>query len=334
MRVLFTFQPHDRLRRYLEDRLGDGCELIVPPDEDEDTLIGLMEGVEVVVGWRVSDRLVSAARDVLLWQHPGVGVTHIVDHLRPYPNITLANCHGNTYFTAQHAVAMLLTLTNAVHRHHAWMKEGRWRTRDEEAKSIPLRRRKVGLLGYGNVGRRVAQFLSGFEIEMRALKNRPLETDSSVPGVTCLYSSQGESIESFLRWCDILIISLPLTRHTEGIVGGAELGALGADGLLVNVGRGQLVVEEDLYNALRNGTIAGAAIDVWHREADPREFDDGGVRPFSFPFHRLENVVMSPHRAASPFDDLERWDDIVQNVRRAAAGRRDFLNVVDPDRGY
>lgn len=334
MRVLFTFRPHDRLMQYFADRLDDACELIVPTHEEEESLLDLVEGAEVVVGWRASDRLVAAARDVVLWQNPGVGVTHLIDHFRAHPHVTLANCHGNTYFTAQHAVAMLLTLTNAVHRHHAWMKEGRWRTRDEEAKSTPLRDRNIGLLGYGSVGRRVAKFLSGFDVEMTAFKSRPRSRDSSVAGVTCLYSSEGADLISYLASCDILIVTLPLTRETEGMVGERELQALGPGGLVVNVGRGQVIVEEDLFNALRDGTIAGAALDVWPREADPREFDDGGVRPFNLPFHQLDNVVMSPHRAASPFDDLGRWDDIIENVRRAAEGRTDFLNVVDLDRGY
>ena len=91
--------------------------------------------------------------------------------------------------------------------------------------------------------------------------------------------------------------------------------------------------EADLFIALKNGVIAGAAIDVWYNY-DPSPDIEGRRYPFSYPFHKLQNVVLSPHRAASPLNDLQRWDDVLDNIERAADGNRGFVNLVDLGKEY
>jgi len=86
--------------------------------------------------------------------------------------VTLVNGHGNSYFTAQHAVALLLSLTNKIIPHHNWMTSGKWRLGDNEAASIPLRRRNIGFLGYGAVNQKVHKFLLGFDLSFAALKRK------------------------------------------------------------------------------------------------------------------------------------------------------------------
>ena len=82
----------------------------------------------------------------------------------------LANGHGNTYFTGQHAVALLLALGNKIVPHHNWMAAGQWRKGDKDAASTPLRGRRVGLLGYGAINRKVHCFLAGFELDFAILR--------------------------------------------------------------------------------------------------------------------------------------------------------------------
>ena len=139
----------------------------------------------------------------------------------------------------------------------------------------------------------------------------------------------------FLREVDVLVVAVPLTAETDGMIGADQLLLLGDHGLLVNVARGAVVDERALYEALHSRTIAGAGLDVWY-EYRPDETSDGRKYPYDgqYPFHELDNVVLSPHRAASPFDDLRRWDEVIENVRRVADGREDLLNLVDLERGY
>ena len=112
-----------------------------------------------------------------------------------------------------------------------------------------------------------------------------------------------------------------------------ELELLGENGLVVNVGRGPVICETSLFSALKNDVIRGAAIDVWYDYKAPPD-EDNRRYPFHPPFHNLKNVIMSPHRAASPMNDLERWDDVMENIRRYAVGRSDFTHIVDLNEEY
>jgi phosphoglycerate dehydrogenase-like enzyme len=138
---------------------------------------------------------------------------------------------------------------------------------------------------------------------------------------------------TFLKGIEILIIAVPLTPITEGLIKLKELKILGPDALVVNVSRGPVIDEESLFKALQDKRIAGAAIDVWYNY-HPDPDGEGRKYPFSFPFHTLENVVLSPHRAASPFNDLDRWGEVLENIRRFASGNKKLINVVDLEKGY
>jgi phosphoglycerate dehydrogenase-like enzyme len=140
-------------------------------------------------------------------------------------------------------------------------------------------------------------------------------------------------IHEFLKEIDTLIVGVPQTPETIGLIGTKELELLGEGGLVVTVARGLVIEEEAFYNALAEKKIAGAGIDVWY-EYRPEEDDEGRKYPFSFPFHELDNVVLSPHRGASPMDDLKRWDEVVENITRFAKGQDEFINVVNLERGY
>ena len=94
-----------------------------------------------------------------------------------------------------------------------------------------------------------------------------------------------------------------------------------------------MINEEALYLSLKKKELTGAAIDVWY-DYKPEPDSKGRKYPTHFPFHLLDNVVLSPHRAASPFDDLKRWDEVIENIKRFCMGREDYLNIVDLKREY
>ncbi|MCD6327497.1 hypothetical protein J7M28_08090 [bacterium] len=334
--VLFIWQAPDRLREYLETGLKDLplVKLVFPSDIEEETLIRLAPKADIIIGWRPTKELLGAAKRLRLFINPGAGVQHLVELFRGLTSdrdIILVNGHGNSYFTAQQTVAILLALMNKVISHHNWMVQGHWRKGDKDAASIPLRDRKVGLLGYGAVNTKVHRFLAGFDVEFHALRNDWSKLTEAPPTPLVRYDTA--RFEDFLKAIDILIVSLPLTPATEGLIGKREFDLLGPDGLFVNTGRGAIVDENCLYDALNDNVIAGAALDVWYNYT-PVADEGGRTSPYNCPFHELDNVVLSPHRAASPFRDLKRWDEVIENISRLAAGRSDFLNVVDVEAGY
>ncbi|MBN2789704.1 MAG: hypothetical protein JXR69_05915 [Candidatus Delongbacteria bacterium] len=330
-KVYFMWEAGADLKDFLRSGLyGIETELYFKDELSESEIEDIIPEMDILVGWRPTDDLLSKAKRLSLFINPGAGVQHLkvfIDIFKEQ-NITVANGHGNAYFTAQHTVAILLSLMNKVNFHHNAMVDGKWRLGDSEAASIPLRDRNVGFLGYGHVNHNVHKFLSGFDIQFSVLK-RTEEKRYEYPSEITEY----RDLNKFLTDIDILITAVPLTEKTTGIIGQKELELLGKEGIIVNVGRGPVIEEKALYEALKEKQISAAAIDVWYDyQCEP---DEAGKRyPFNFPFNELENVLLSPHRAASPFSDLKRWSEVIENIKRFSAGRTDFKNIVNTDEGY
>ena len=335
-KVLFIWKPREELEKYLRKGLEsvENLTLLFPAEETEEVYLKHAPDANIVVGWRPTLEFLDSAENLKLFINPGVGVQH---HLEPFRElvktreVVLVNGHGNTYFTAQHVVALLLALMNKVVPHHNWMVEGFWRRGDSHGKSKPLRYRNVGLLGYGAVNQKVHRFLSGFNVKFHICRNSWEGKEENLP--TSAKKYERSQLIEFLKEVDTLIVAVPQTPDTLRMIGQEELELLGSDRLIVNIARGPVIDEEALYMVLSKKLIAGAAIDVWY-EYRPEPDDENRLYPFHHPFHELDNIVLSPHRGASPMDDLERWNEVIENIIRYAQGRTDFLNIVDLERGY
>ena len=131
-------------------------------------------------------------------------------------------------------------------------------------------------------------------------------------------------MDRLLRECDVAVVSAPLNQRTEGMIGAPQLQALGPDGVLINVGRGLLVQERALYDALAGGVIRAAAIDVWYRYPA----GDDVSAPGTMPFADLPNLLMTPHSSGVTRDTFSgRVDDVVTNIGRLQRGEP-LRNVV------
>ncbi|MCK5037776.1 MAG: hypothetical protein KAS16_01640 [Thermoplasmata archaeon] len=333
--VLFMTETRDELKEYLLKNTNNGSiDLIFPEDTSEENILKLARDADIIVGWRPSREMLDTAAGLKLFINPGVGVQNIIGLFKEVNEdreLILVNGHGNTYYTAQNTVAILLALLFKLVPHHNWMMEGRWRTGDEEGEATPLRHRRIGLLGYGHLNSKVHRFLANFEVDFSVLKRSWNRMEHDIP--TPINKFDDTQLHEFLKEIDILIIGLPQTTDTKALIGERELELLGPDGILINVSRGRIVDEEALFNALKDENIAGAGLDVWY-EYRPEPDAEERKYPYSFPFHELDNIVMSPHRCYSPFDSLERWDEVVENIKKVDAGRTDFINIVDLKRGY
>jgi len=336
--VLCIWQPSELLKQYLCNGLRDYPQVnfLIPEDTSNETFLRLVKehDPEIIMGWRPTKELLEAAKNLKLFINPGAGIQHLIPLFRELSKervITLVNGHGNSYFTAQHAVALLLALSNKIISHHNWMVQGLWRRGDTHATSIPIRDRKIGLLGYGAVNKKVHKLMSGFDVEFSILRREWSKQEETLPTSANKYTI--DELHQFLKEVDILIVAVPLTEKTEGLIGKDELKLLGKDGLLVNMGRGSVIDEESLFTTLAEKTIAGAAIDVWYNY-QPEPNSKGLKYPSSYPFHTLENVVLSPHRGASPMNDLRRWDEQIEIISQFARGENQYLNTVNISEGY
>jgi len=334
--VYFISNVSEQIQNYLIEKLKslDNVELIFRKDKSKKSLNKLVPKADILIGWRPSKKILLKATNLKLFINPGAGVQHLIELFRGINKIKkvfLINGHGNSYFVAQHTVALLLALMNKIIPHHEWMRQGRWRTGDEDAVSIPLRFRKVGLLGYGAINQKVHRFLSGFDIEFSILRKHWEKQENPSPKNVKRY--EFSQLNQFLTSIDILIIAIPVTSLTKKMIGRNELELLGSNGILVNVSRGEIIDEESLFYALKEKVIQGAAIDVWYNYS-PENDEEGKKYPFNFPFHSLDNIILSPHRGYSPFNDLLRWNEVIENITRMAQGRQDFLNVVNLEEEY
>ncbi|OLS23464.1 MAG: Formate dehydrogenase [Candidatus Heimdallarchaeota archaeon LC_2] len=335
-KVLFTFKVWDELAHYLRDNLAKytNLNLIMPADDDEDTILNLASQADVLFGWRPKIELLNKAEKMKLFIQPGTGAEHLVKVFKKYgrkSDVIITNGHGHAYEVAQHALGMLLALTNHIVGYHNQMVDGKWRIR--ESMSEGLKNKKIGFLGYGPINQFIHKFLSPFTSDFSILKRtRDIELEASLSSKIKFYTTKEK--HEFLQRLDVLIIAAPRTKKTENMIGEEELQMLGKNAYLLNVGRGPIINEKALYMALKKQVIKGAAIDVWYNY-QPQEIN-GKTYPYdsNHPFHELENIILSPHRAGSPFGDLSRWDENIQNLITLAEERNDFINVIDLQEEY
>jgi len=331
MKVLFIWEVDEKLKEHFKKRIGNqfDIELIFPENKEEETLINHANEVEVLVGWRPTQKLFDNISTLKYFINPGVGVQHLLPKFKQHfteHNIKLMNSHGNAFATAQHGVAMLLSLCNRLYWHQNWMAEGEWRIGDKRLKSVLLKNRQVGLMGYGHVGKHVHNMLQSFNCHFHIYKNKA----ATIENAKVYYNDQ---LESFLKSIDVLFITLPSTEKTKHIINEQNITLLQSNTLLVNIGRGDVIEESALYEALKNKQIDSAAIDVWYNYK-PEKDAAGKQYPYEQPFHKLDNVLLSPHRAASPFDDLGRWEDVIENIINIKTKKAVLKNIVDVEAGY
>lgn len=325
---------------YLKQGLGNlSVEFHLPetgsPEQQRQSLLDLAQQAHILIGWGSDLELLERAKDLKLFINPGTGITHHLDTFRELKksgsDVVLANGHGNSYAVAQHTVALLLALTNKVIPHHRKMAD--YLKAENPQRSVYMKNQTVGLLSYGAINSKVHRFLSGFDVQFAACR-RSWDDDENYP--TPIEKFDNSQLLEFFVHCDIVINALPHTRYTHDLVNMAAFERLGEHGLFVNVGRGATVVQADMYHALKNRVIAGAALEVWWRRGPKPDDPDVRHDPYeqAHPFHELDNVVMSPHRGADSGGNLDRWDEVIENIKRVHAGRSDYLNIVNLDLEY
>ena len=190
--------------------------------------------------------------------------------------ITVTNSPGaNANCVADHAMALMLAVLRDVPRFDAAARAGRWR---EGGTMRPAAHgKRIGILGLGGIGRRIARRCTGFDMEIRYHNRRPVED------VAWTYLP---TLEELCTWADIVVAALPGGLETRHMVDRAALNALGPTGFLVNVGRGSVVDTAALADALREGRLGGAGLDVIEGEPEvPASLRD------------LPNLVLTPHIA-------------------------------------
>jgi phosphoglycerate dehydrogenase-like enzyme len=251
------------------------------------------------------------------------------------PQIAVHNLHFNAVPVAEMAITLLLAAAKYIIPSDRALRASDWTPRFRQPDPGVLVHGKTALvLGYGAIGTRVARMCHGLGMRTRAVRRQvagvgepPVATDEG----TLLYAPA--ALSHLLPGADFVIVCLPLTPDTDGLLGAHELGLLPSHAILVNVSRAEIVDEAALYHALRDGTVYAAGLDVWY--ANPgSESASVGVAPSTYPFHELDNVVMSPHRAGHAHEvEQQRLGALADLLNHAARGQP-MPNRVDVRAGY
>lgn len=306
----------------LRARLGDAV-VLTAGDEITDAA-----DVGVLVAGRPGREHLEACTSLRAVVVPWAGIGAATGELlNDFPDVALHNLHHNAGPTAEHALALLLAAAKRVVPNDRRMRAHDWKDRGRDQPAVFLGGQRAVVLGMGAIGTRLAALLRGVGMEVVGVRSRatPGEVREGVRVV-------GADVwRNELNGARALLVCVPLTDATRGIIGAEELALLDPSAVVVNVARGAVIDEAALFEALRDGRLHGAGLDVWYRYPRP---DEERTPPSAHPFEALDSVVMTPHRAGST-DATERLRmAALAEVLGAFARGADPPNRVDPGRGY
>lgn len=281
-------------------------------------------GAEVYLGWGVPREVFAAAGGALRWAHSAsAGVGGVLYPEMVASPVVLTNSAGvHAEPIAETVLAMILHFARGFDFAVRAQAQGRWNKEPWDAVDAPVRElaeSTVGLVGLGGIARAVARRATA--LGMRVVATRR-SSSAGPPGVEIV---RGEgALDRLLSISHYLVVTVPRTAETEGMIGARELARLPEGAVLVNVSRGDVVDEDALVDALRDGRLRGAGLDVFRREP----------LPAGSPLWTLPNTLLLPHVSGTSHGFWRRETDlIVANLRRYLAGEP-LLNTVDKQAGY
>ncbi len=251
--------------------------------------------------------------------------------MRAFPHVGVHNLHHNAIVVVEMTLALLLAACKHIISPHEALRHNDWRPRYAPNPAMLLQGKTALLLGYGEIGSRLAKVLYALDMHILAIRKSISSLDRD--RFAMVYPTQ--SLHRVLPRANVLINTLPLTPQTKSMIGEKELFLLPRGAVVVNVGRGEVIDQYAFFQALKNNHLGAAAIDVWYNYPED-EPSRAHTTPAEFPFTELENVVLSPHRAGglhSQDTERLRMEHLAALLNHAAHGEP-LPNRVELSRGY
>ena len=325
MKVLVVYKG---LAQRIKEHLPDDIEVVYPETGTDKELVRLARDVEVIVSTRLSPVVAESAPKLKLLQKTGAGVDDMpFDALKEHTY--MANTSGsNPVPLAEGAISLVWALAKRIIPRHLSFQTGR-----ESTKGILLMGKTAGILGMGAIGTEVGTRLKTMGMRVIGLRRERNEEIREELGIDWLGGV--DELDHLMSQSDFLIITVPLTPDTEGMIGEHELSLMKKGSYVVSVARAMIIQEKPLYNALKSGKLAGAGIDVWWQPHfwDPLwNVDD---KPASkYPYWELDNVICIAHQIGSSDSQSDTSLKImVENILRIREGKEP-INMVDKDLRY
>lgn len=261
-------------------------------------IIASYEGLMVRSKFQVDRAFLDAAINLKFIARAGAGMDNIDEAYAAEKGITLVNApEGNRDAVGEHAVGMLLSLMNNLNRADTEVRAGLWQR--EANRGYELKGRTVGIIGYGNMGQTFARKLKGFEVDVIAY-------DKYKTGFSDGYARE-VSMEEIVKHSEVLSLHVPLTPETKGLVNDEYLFHFRKPIFLLNTSRGKVVQTQAVLNAITQGKILGAGLDVLEME----KFPALGEQPWFEQLRQSGKVLLSPHVAGWTFESYRKISEVM-----------------------
>src|SRR5262245_33533021 len=310
--VVVTYDPGEAARAVIGDELSEVADVRFLPDAEGDEHERVLMEAEALIGWVPEEdlepgELATMAR-LRLVQLTSAGADSLDFGAIPAGVTVAGNVGAFSQPMAEHVLGMVLALAKRLQANHAALAAGEY---PKDPHTAELRGTVAGIVGFGGIGRACADLLRPLGVRIHAI-NTSGRTDDDVEFV-----GGPADLDRVLAASDVVVIAIPLTRDTRGLIGARELALMKPTAILINVARAAIVDEDALYEQLAATPTFSAGIDVWWDEPDR-----GAAFHQRRPFLELPNVLGSPHNSGIVPGMTERAaGDAARNVARFLRGQ-------------
>ncbi|MCS7165727.1 MAG: NAD(P)-dependent oxidoreductase [Candidatus Calescibacterium sp.] len=306
--ITITYQPKDKERKILLELEEYGK--VVFYQEIRENKEDILKNTEILVTFfpdkelsKHELELLSRSDKLKIVQSILSGIDHIDSSWFPRAKI-IGNTGAYSEIMVEHIFAFILFWAKNLMENHLKLKNGIY---EQKANSLLIKGKTIGIVGFGGIGKEVARIAKAFYMKVLAI-NTTGKTDSKY--VDEIYTLEG--LDYVLLNSDIVVLSLPLSKSTENLINYDKLRLMKRNAILINVGRGQIINQKDLYYFLRDNPDFRCALDVWWSEpAFNQEFK------LNYPFFELPNFLGSPHNSALVPETFEiRTRHLVEKLKK------------------
>jgi len=266
---------------------------------------------DILLSWNptleLKDIEINVLQNLQFVQLLSAGYDHLNFNYFSKKTIIASNQGAYAKPMAEHALAMILALAKKLTKYHNLLSKGVF----DQLNSVTryIHGSNLGIIGYGSIGKETAKLMQPFDVNVYAI-NTSGKTDDDIAFIGTL-----QDLDIVLKNSDILLISIPLNKETQALIGKRELELMKSDAILINVARGDIIIEKDLYEHMRTHPEFSAGIDAWWIE--PFKY---GKFEIHYPFFELTNFIGSPHNSSVVPNSL------IDGAKQAAINVKRFIN--------
>lgn len=309
--ITVTYHATDEEKSVIYDILaGENLFLLQDVKDIKEKQKILLE-TDILLSWNptleLKDIEINVLQNLQFVQLLSAGYDHLNFNYFSKETIIASNQGAYAKPMAEHALAMILALAKKLTKYHNLLSKGVF----DQLNSVTryIHGSNLGIIGYGSIGKETAKLMQPFDVNVYAI-NTSGKTDDDVAFIGKL-----QDLDIVLKNSDILLISIPLNKETQALIGKRELELMKTDAILINVARGDIIIEKDLYEHLRTHPEFSAGIDAWWIE--PFKY---GKFEIHYPFFGLTNFIGSPHNSSVVPNSL------IDGAKQAAINVKRFIN--------